>query len=117
MIIYVRFEEVGTEYYAKAVTEISLTPFKHDCYYLDLDLSDNTKIYNTTEGEGLDEKLDIFPYNCEIVTWGFYNPKTSTFVMYDDEFSEEEADDYSEYAKVEIYKKGVLIKTKYTQDV
>lgn len=116
MKLYVKFEEVGSEYYVRAVTSISLTPFKKDCY--SLDITNPNKRYCTLEAEGSDsKKLNLHPYNCNVVTWGFYNPKKNIFLEDDGDIPDEDMDDYDEYSKIDTYKEGVVIKTKYTQNV
>lgn len=117
MRIYVRYEELDGEYYTKAITKVSLVPFKTSCYYLDIKEGSKKK-YSVIEFEGDDNnKIDLHPYNCKVEEWGFYNHKKNIFILDDGDIPEEDIDDYDEYAKVETYKEGVVIKTMYTQDV
>lgn len=115
MRLYVKFEEVGSEYYTKVVTSISLFPFKKDCYLLDI--TNSNKRYRTLEAEGFNSKNNLRPYNCNVVTWGFYNPKKNIFLEDDGDIPDEDMDDYDEYSKIDTYKEGTIIKTKYTQNV
>lgn len=58
MKIFAQFEDVGTEYFCLAPVKISLTPFKEDCFYIDIEPN---KVYDSCQFEG-EEKFDWKPF-------------------------------------------------------
>lgn len=59
MKIFAQFEDVGSEYFCLAPVKISLTPFKEDCFYIDIEPN---KVYNSCQFEGAEENFDWKPF-------------------------------------------------------
>lgn len=58
MRIFAQIEDVGTEYVCLVPLKISLTPFKKDCFYIDIEPN---KVYNSCHLEE-EEKFDWKPF-------------------------------------------------------
>lgn len=74
--IYVILENVGSEYGTTVPSNISLSPYDKDCYYLDLVDSER---YDTVIMEGEDDETNFLPYNAIIEEHGWYDPISKIF--------------------------------------
>lgn len=78
MKVYAILEDVGSEYETLAPVEISMTPFKENCYFVDL-VENQTYVTIITENQ---EDFGIWePYNCEKPIGEYFcNPTTGEYI-------------------------------------
>ena len=78
MRIYAILEDVGSEYETLAPIIISLVPFNEDCYFIELEGSEQ---YDTIINEGSEDYGNWKPYNVEFALGEYFcNPNTGEYI-------------------------------------
>lgn len=99
--IYIKFKKEYLDGIICAITEVSLTPFKGECYYVDLE---DNKVYDISLMCG-DYDCDLKVYNGTFEKYGWWDSKNNRFIEDEDELIDED-DPYTEGCWCQKYKEG-----------
>lgn len=113
--IYAILEDVGSEYETLAPVKISLKPFDDNCYFVDLEDSEQ---YDITIEECSSDYGVWMPYNTITRTWGYYDTRIKYFDIDEDNpiFFDGEGlykDGVVETTKCQKYEKGLPVGDPY----